>query len=53
MYVKFYCLGIECIWVVECKFWKIKVFKEKVMVLKLIVDDVGVDWGIIVSEKGF
>lgn len=53
VHVKFYRSGIECTWVVECKLWKTKVPKEKVMALKSIVDDVGADRGIIVSEKGF
>jgi hypothetical protein len=43
----------KCLWVVECKFWKSNVPKEKVLVLKSIIDDVGADKGIILSEKGF
>ena len=39
--------------VVECKLWKSRVTKEKVMALKSIVDDLGVDKGIIICEKGF
>lgn len=53
VYVQFHRSGIECTWVVECKLWKSKVPKEKVMALKSIVDDIGADRGIIVSEKGF
>lgn len=53
VHVKFLRSGIECTWIVECKLWKSKVPKEKVMALKSIVDDVGADRGIIVSEKGF
>lgn len=53
VHVKFHRSGIECTWVVECKLWKTKVPKEKVMALKSIVDDVGADRGIIFSEKGF
>jgi hypothetical protein len=43
----------KCLWVVECKLWKSNVPKEKVLVLKSIIDDVGADKGIILSEKGF
>lgn len=53
VHVKFHRSGIECTWIVECKLWKTKVPKEKVMALKSIVDDVGADRGIIVSEEGF
>jgi len=53
VHVTFHRSGIECTWVVECKLWKSKVPKEKVMALKSIVDDVGADRGIIVSENGF
>ncbi len=53
VFVSFYRSGIECAWVVECKLWKTKVPKEKVMALKSIVDDVGADRGVIVSENGF
>lgn len=53
VHVTFHRSGIECTWVVECKLWKSKVPKEKVMVLKSIVEDVGADRGIIISEKGF
>ncbi len=53
VHVTFSRSGIECTWIVECKLWKTKVPKEKVMALKSIVDDVGADRGIIVSEVGF
>lgn len=53
VYVKFLRHGIECKWVIECKLWKSKVPKEKVMALKYIVDDIGADRGVILSEKGF
>lgn len=53
VHVTFHRSGINCTWLVECKLWKSKVSKEKVMALKSIVDDVGADRGIIVSEKGF
>lgn len=53
VYVSFLRHGIECKWVIECKLWNTKVPKEKVLALKTIVDDVGADRGLIVSEKGF
>ncbi|MFZ2630728.1 MAG: restriction endonuclease [Desulfosalsimonadaceae bacterium] len=53
VYASFTRSGIKCTWIVECKLWKTKVPKEKVMALKSIVDDIGADRGIIVSEVGF
>jgi hypothetical protein len=48
--------ALHCIpfkWVVECKSWKASVPKEKVMALAAIVQDLGVDRGILLSETGF
>lgn len=45
--------GILCTWIIECKLWKSRVTKEKVLALKSILEDVGADRGIIVSEMGF
>lgn len=45
--------GIECKWAIECKLWNNKIPKEKVLALKAIVDDVGADRGLIISEQGF
>lgn len=45
--------GMEFLWVVECKAWKSNIPKEKVMALASIVDDVGADRGLLLSEKGF
>lgn len=45
--------GILCTWIIECKLWKSRVTKEKVLALKSIIEDVGADRGIIVSEMGF
>ena len=45
--------GLKITWVVECKFWKRAIGKEKVMALKAIVDDIGADRGVILSERGF
>lgn len=53
VYATFMRSSIHCSWVIECKFWKTKVTKEKVLALKSVIDDVGADRGIIVSEMGF
>ena len=53
VYVSFPRHGIKCTWIVECKLWRSRVPKEKVLVLKSIVDDTGADRGIIISEEGF
>jgi DNA-binding beta-propeller fold protein YncE len=53
VYATFLRSGILCTWIVECKLWTSRVPKEKVMALKAIVEDLGADRGIIVSEAGF
>lgn len=53
VYVSFFRYGIRCNWVVECKLWNSHVTKEKVLTLKSIVEDVGADRGLIISEEGF
>ncbi|WP_201788148.1 restriction endonuclease [Paraburkholderia phytofirmans] len=53
VYVTFTQQSIPCTWVVECKLWATRVPKEKILALKSIVDDLGADRGIIVSEAGF
>lgn len=45
--------GITFSWVIECKAWKSNIPKEKVMALSAIVQDVGADKGILLSEIGF
>jgi Restriction endonuclease len=51
--VRFVRFGLVTTWVVECKFWKSPVTKEKVLVLREVVDDLGADRGVLVSEAGF
>ncbi len=46
-------VGIEQLWVVECKLWRRSVDKEPVAALVHIAQDVGADRGIMLSEKGF
>ncbi|MDY6511846.1 restriction endonuclease, partial [Acinetobacter faecalis] len=48
---QYLCTNIK--WVIEAKFWKTKVPKEKVFALRTIVDDIGADKGFIISESGF
>ncbi|NMZ24450.1 restriction endonuclease [Pseudomonas proteolytica] len=45
--------GVNFKWIVECKAWKRNIPKEKVMALSAIVQDVGADRGILLSEVGF
>ncbi|MEU1551043.1 restriction endonuclease [Nocardia sp. NPDC005745] len=45
--------GMQFLWVVECKHWRRRVTKEKVAALLSIVQDVGADRGIMLSESGF
>ena len=45
--------GIEQTWIVECKLWRRRVNKLHVAALANIVQDVGADRGILLSETGF
>ncbi|MBR2819711.1 MAG: restriction endonuclease [Reyranella sp.] len=51
--VRFNQLGVNVIWVVECKNWKTPISKLHVLALRAIVSDVGADRGILLSEVGF
>jgi hypothetical protein len=53
VYATFMRSGILCTWVIECKLWKSRITKEKVLALKSVIEDLGADRGIIVSEEGF
>lgn len=53
VWVRFKKFGLETKWVIECKYWNSAVPKEKVLVLKAIVEDVGADRGILISTAGF
>ncbi len=46
-------LGISQLWIVECKLWRRRVSKLHVEALSNIVQDVGADRGIMLSESGF
>ena len=45
--------GVNVLWIVECKLWNRAIPKEKVSALKDIVNDLGADRGLLMSEKGF
>lgn len=46
-------VGFEVRWIVECKLWKTAVPKEKVLALRSVVEDLGVDRGILMAEGGY
>jgi restriction system protein len=46
-------LGLDVLWLVECKAWRNPVSKDKVFVLRTIVDDVGADRGLMMAERGY
>jgi hypothetical protein len=51
--VRFGMAGVDHLWVVECKYWKQPIPKEKVLVLKGVLEDVGADRGFLLSESAF
>lgn len=51
--VKLKHFGIDVTWIIECKLWKTPVPKEKILTLQQIVQDVGADRGVLMSESGF
>lgn len=53
VWVRFKKFGLETKWVVECKHWNSSVTKEKVLVLRSVVEDVGADRGILISAAGY
>lgn len=53
VWVRFKKFGLETKWVVECKYWNSSVTKEKVLVLRSVVEDVGADRGILISAAGY
>lgn len=53
VWVRFKKFGLETKWVVECKHWNSSVTKEKVLVLRSVVEDVGADRGILISAGGY
>jgi len=53
VYVTFKKYGIECVWIIECKYWNSNIPKEKVHALRDIVSDIGADRGVLISKQGF
>lgn len=45
--------GLNLLWLVECKRWKRRVPKERVLAFRTVVEDIGGDRGLIFSESGF
>lgn len=45
--------SLDLKWAIECKCWNTRVPKEKVLVLRELVEDVGADSGILLSRVGF
>ena len=45
--------GMAVTWIVECKLWKSRVSKDRVLALRAIVDDLGADRGILMAENGY
>lgn len=52
-WVTFKKFGITNRWVVECKKWRTRVSKEKILALKSIIEDIGADRGLLITEIGF
>jgi len=53
VYVQFKALGLDNIWICECKNWKHRVDKSVVLAFRQIVQDVGANKGLIISANGF
>jgi len=51
--VEFTHAGALTRWIIECKYWKSAIRKEKVLALQSIAQDVGADRAFLLSEKGF
>ncbi len=53
VWVTFEQYGVDIKWVVECKLWNSPIPKEKVLALQQVLQDVGADRGVLLSESGF
>lgn len=45
--------GLDQCWLIECKSWKRRVPKERVLTFLGVVEDIGADRGLLFSESGF
>lgn len=52
VYASFERAGLAVNWIIECKHWKRPVDKSHVLTLRSIVEDVGADRGILLSDSG-
>ncbi|MFJ6382710.1 restriction endonuclease [Kitasatospora sp. NPDC092039] len=46
-------IGVDILWIIECKAWNRRVPKERILTLQSIVNDIGADRGFVFSENGF
>lgn len=51
--IDFSFIGFDITWLVEAKYWNSKVNKNVVLAFRQILDDIGADKGIIISNIGF
>jgi restriction system protein len=51
--VRFQQIGLDALWIVECKQWQARVSKGHVMSLRAIVNDIGAERGLLMAETGF
>jgi restriction system protein len=47
--VRFATFGVNHMWVIECKSWRRRVPKERLLILRGVVEDVGADRGFLIS----
>jgi hypothetical protein len=45
--------GVDQLWLIECKSWKRRVPKERLLTFRGAVEDIGADRGLLFSESGF
>ena len=51
--VRFFQFGLSQHWIVECKYWKKRISKEKVFAFVKIAEEIGADRGLLVAEAGY
>ena len=45
--------GVNQLWLIECKSWKRRIPKERVLTFRGVIEDIGADRGLLFSESGF
>lgn len=53
VYAEFTALGAPIKWLIECKLWRTRVPKEKVLAFHKIVEETGADRGLLIAENGY